>query len=519
MAAAPPSSPESTRPPPRIVGRYALYGEIARGGMATVYFGRLLGPVGFSRTVAIKRLHPQYAGDAEFVAGFLDEARLAARVQHPNVVSTLDVVAMDGELMLVMEYVQGESLSRLLAALRARGERVPWRVVAALMNGILTGLHAAHEAKNERGEPLGIVHRDMSPQNVLVGSDGVVRVFDFGVAKAAGRAQDTRAGLFKGKLAYAAPEQLAGGPLDRRLDVYAASVVLWEIVTGRRMFKADDELQLYAMVKEGRIEPPSRIVPDLPAGLEAIVLRGLANDPAHRFATAREMAIALEEVLPHASPREVAEWVHHVAKTSLEHRARTIEEIETSNPIVDSGIHDLPTLLRSSLPPGSAPPTSAPSSLTGTYGAAVYSTAPAEPAPASNRRWVVAALLVVLVSASAGAAVAWLRPSSGPSVVEEPQTAAKAKPIETAAKELPEPDPEPVATSNAEPVAAPKPAPIVKPAAAKVAPAPASTKASAVVEPQPTSVAAKPTAAPAPNCNPPFTIDDEGIRHPKPECL
>lgn len=517
------------------MGRYALYGEIARGGMATVYFGRLLGPVGFSRTVAIKRLHPQYASDAEFVAGFLDEARLAARVQHPNVVSTLDVVAMDGELMLVMEYVQGESLSRLLSALRARGERVPWRVAAALMNGVLTGLHAAHEAKNERGEPLGIVHRDMSPQNVLVGGDGVVRVFDFGVAKAAGRAQDTRAGLFKGKLAYAAPEQLAGGPLDRRLDVYAASVVLWEIVTGRRMFKADTELQLYAMVKEGRIEPPSRFVPDLPPGLEAIVLRGLATDPAHRFATAREMAIALEEVLPHASAREVAEWVHHVANDALKNRARTIEEIETSNPVIDSGIHDLPTLLRASFPPGSGPRStpgavgaqgSMPVSVTGSVAGALVSAEPTsvDAAPPSRRRWVPALIAFVLLSAVAGAALAWLRPSSGPAVVEEPQTSAgptkkKSKgATETAAKHQPEPT-----STAAEPSPEPEPVPtpkaaspaVVKPTVAKVAPKPAP-------EPPPTSVAAKPSAASAPpaaNCTPPFTIDAEGIRHPKPECM
>src|SRR5437870_1182907 len=162
----------AVRSPIRIVGRYAIYNEIAAGGMATIHLGRLLGPVGFSRTVAIKRLHPQFAKDPEFVSMFLDEARLAARIRHPNVVPTLDVVATQGELFLVMEYVQGESLSRLGRVMRERKERILPRICASIMSGVLHGLHAAHEAHDERGEPLGIVHRDVSPHNVLVGGDG-----------------------------------------------------------------------------------------------------------------------------------------------------------------------------------------------------------------------------------------------------------------------------------------------------------------------------------------------------------
>src|SRR6478736_1694730 len=175
-----------SRGPSRVAGRYALYGEIAAGGMATVHIGRLLGPVGFARTVAIKRLHPHYAKDPEFVSMFLDEARLAARIRHPNVVPTLDVVALDGELFLVMEYVQGESFARLVREARRARLDVPPEVISAIVVGALNGLHAAHEATSERGEPLNIVHRDVTPQNILVGSDGVARLLDFGVAKAAG---------------------------------------------------------------------------------------------------------------------------------------------------------------------------------------------------------------------------------------------------------------------------------------------------------------------------------------------
>src|SRR5882724_2691094 len=157
--------------PVAVIGRYALYDEIAAGGMAKVHLGRLLGPVGFARTVAIKRLHQQYARDPEFVSMFLDEARLAGRIRHAHVVSTFDVVALSGELFLVMDYVHGVSLSKLVRTVIAQKKRIPVDVLASIMVGALQGLHAAHEARSERGEPLGIVHRDVSPQNIMVGSD------------------------------------------------------------------------------------------------------------------------------------------------------------------------------------------------------------------------------------------------------------------------------------------------------------------------------------------------------------
>jgi len=314
-----------------VLGRYALYDPIAAGGMATVYFGRLVGPAGFSRTVAIKRLHPQYASDPEFVSMFLDEAHLAARIRHPNVVSTLDVVAQQGELFLVMDYVQGESLSKLLRAARQSGERMPVPIAAAVVAGVLHGLHAAHEATNDRGEPLDIVHRDVSPQNVMVGIDGTALVLDFGVAKAVGRLQTTREGQLKGKMAYMAVEQLRGSPVDRRADVYAAGVVLWEALVGRRLFEGDNDVAVFGKVLGAEVEPPGSLVPDVPPELDAIVMRALARPAEDRFASARDMARAIERAVPPIAAADVGEWVEKMAERALASRADVMARIEISS--------------------------------------------------------------------------------------------------------------------------------------------------------------------------------------------
>jgi serine/threonine-protein kinase len=305
-----------------------LHGEIAAGGMAAVHIGRLLGPVGFARTVAIKRLHPPLAKDPEFVAMFLDEARLAARIRHPNVVSTLDIVATEGELFVVMEYVQGESLARLMRVARTQKQAVPMPIVAGIMVGVLHGLHAAHEARDEQGEPLRIVHRDVSPHNVLVGIDGAAHLIDFGIAKARGRVQVTRDGQIKGKLSYMPPEQLLGQGLDHRADVFAASIVFWEALTGRRLFEGIDDGDIYARVLHGEVEPPSMHVPGLGSAVDSIVLRGLARDRSNRYPTAREMALAIEAVMPLAPPSRVGAWVESLAGEALTERMEQIADIE-----------------------------------------------------------------------------------------------------------------------------------------------------------------------------------------------
>ncbi|HEX7666867.1 MAG TPA: serine/threonine-protein kinase [Polyangiaceae bacterium] len=321
------------RQPTQVVGRYAVYGEIASGGMATIHLGRLNGPVGFSRTVAIKRLHPQYAKDPDFVAMFLDEARLSARIQSPHVVQTMDVVNEGDALFLVMEYVQGESFSRLWRTVTSAGERIPLPIIGAIVGGMLHGLHAVHEATDENGVPLGIVHRDVSPQNVIVGIDGTARVLDFGVAKAAGSIQNTREGHLKGKLQYMAPEQLSGAPVVRTIDVYAAAIVLWEALTGTLLFDGENDARIFARVLEADAPPPSHLVPEIPEAVDAVVMKGLEKDPARRWQTAREMALALEAAIRSAPASEVGPWVEALASSSLAKRAALVRELESSSAV------------------------------------------------------------------------------------------------------------------------------------------------------------------------------------------
>jgi eukaryotic-like serine/threonine-protein kinase len=310
-----------------VVGRYELHGALATGGMATVHLGRLIGEVGFARTVAIKRLHPQFATDPDFRSMLLEEARLASRVRHPNVVSVIDVVEAGNELLLIMEYVLGDSLSNIMRASMRASATVPHEVAVALAVNLLEGLHAAHEARDESGNSLGIVHRDVSPQNIVVGADGIARVLDFGIAKAAGSVHVTQEGQIKGKLAYMAPEQLKGMS-SRRTDVYAAAVVLWEVLTGRKLFVGENDGQTLTRVVSEVVEPPSTY--GAPASLDAVVLRGLSRDPAERFDTTRAMAAALTKAVPAAAPEVVAAWVERWAGATIEQRKDLIAKVETT---------------------------------------------------------------------------------------------------------------------------------------------------------------------------------------------
>ncbi len=500
-----PASPED------LVGRYAIYDEIAAGGMATVHFGRLVGPVSFARTVAIKRLHPHLAREPEFLAMFLDEARVAARVRHPNVVPMLDIVTTQGEPpFLVMEYVQGESLARLLGSLRERGERAPAPVAGSIAVGMLLGLHAAHEAKGERGESLGIVHRDVSPQNVIVGRDGVPRLLDFGIAKAVGRLQTTREGQFKGKLAYTAPEVVRGAPVTRVADIYSAGVVLWEALTGSRLFVGENDANLLERVLFAPIVAPSLRAKDVAPALDALVLRALARDPRQRFSTAREMARAIEAAIPIASRSEVGAWVERLAGDVLAARAGTMARIERD--LVQPQVAE-PT-------EGDAPALSAPS-VPGAMASNIPEADAAAGPRASSRRTLLRALATCAVGALAMLAVTGLRGSGArsaaaphlaqalpaPPVAAPATVASGAEPAASAADEPPQAAKVAARPSSPLPRAAPAP---------KAAPRAGPNQKAAA---RPTSGGDVPPAAVRAPCNPPWTLDAQGIKQYKLECL
>lgn len=295
------------------------------GGMASVHLGRLTGPVGFRRTVAIKHMLESYASNPHARAMLIDEARLAARVNHSNVVQTLDVVEHQHELFLVLEYVHGESLDRLLDHSRKAGQRPPVRVACGILAGVLRGLHAAHEARSEDGQPLELVHRDLSPHNIMVDVHGIARVLDFGVARARGRLQGTQDGQLKGKLAYLSPEQVHGDA-SRRSDVFTAGVVLWECLAERQLFQGASEADLLSKVLLCKVPPLDSLGFSEPL-VQSVLDRALARDPERRFATAREMADALEEC-GIASAAEIAAWVGEHAGDVLATREQALEALE-----------------------------------------------------------------------------------------------------------------------------------------------------------------------------------------------
>ena len=303
------------------LGPYRLVDKLASGGMATVHLAERLGAAGFARTVALKVVHPHLADQVEFTEMFLDEARLSARIDHPNVVRVDDFGNVDGRYFLAMEYVRGQPLAAILGALSERGRQMAPHLSVWIATQVAEGLHAAHEATDDRGLPLGLVHRDVSPQNVMVSYDGHVKVLDFGVAKAEGRVQLTRNGSLKGKLAYMSPEQAWSRPVDRRADVFALGVVLWELLTGKRLFRRDDDVETLLAVREARVRLPRSAGATTTPSLDAVVMAALERDVAKR----PESALAFSQMLLDACPearsvraRDVSLVMHTLFEHALE---------------------------------------------------------------------------------------------------------------------------------------------------------------------------------------------------------
>ena len=489
--------------PSLTVGRYEISTEIAAGGMATVHLGRLAGAAGFGRVVAIKRLHRHLARDPEFAEMFIAEANLASRIRHPNVVPTLDVVSTEDELFVVLDYVEGESLSQLTRAAKKADKRLPLAVVSSALIGVLQGLHAAHTAVSADGTPLKIIHRDVSPQNVLVGVDGVARVLDFGVAKAMGLTQTTRAGTVKGKIPYMPPEQLRGDPLDPRADLYAVGLMLWECFAGKRYFTGDDEFQVAARVQKGVQEPPSSLNSDVPPELDELVMKACHREPDQRFEDALAMAKALRDACVPAIPSEVGQIVREFATDSLGKRARLVADLESSSrpfrlPLPEPS--ELPT--RASKPDAAAVdadelPTRAtdePETLLSPARGS-HQTSAMAPTAASPMR---SSMMLVIIGVSVGVIIAALVLLLSLSLRSDPvQSLARLK--------MPVVPPLPTTSSSATPVPSASTA-VVPPAESKKPP------------PRPPPRTVRPPSPPK-NCNPPYTVRPDGTKKFKPECF
>ena len=276
------------------IGRYELTAEIASGGMGRVYLARARGPAGFEKLVALKCIHPELSTEQSFIDMFFDEARIAARIDHPNVCRVFDFGEADGRYFIAMEYMVGEPVTKIARKLASQPESTESdEIVAHIVAEAAEGLHAAHELQDENGKPLDVVHRDVSPQNLFVTYDGSVRVVDFGIASAQGRLHRTSTGSVKGKLAYMAPEQMRREPADRRVDVWALGVVLWELLARKRLFRGANELEVMLAVLNDAVPLPSTVRPSIDPLLEKIVMKALAKDLGERYATARELSSAL----------------------------------------------------------------------------------------------------------------------------------------------------------------------------------------------------------------------------------
>lgn len=279
---------------PRPFGPFLLLYRVASGGMAELYRARRRGPAGEERDVALKRPLPVYNDDDEFIVMLTDEARITALFDHPNIIRTLEFGVVDGQYFLAMEYVDGVDLRALIRRAAERREPLPATTAAWIVEMALRGLHHAHETRDREGRPLGLVHRDFSPSNILVGFDGRVALTDFGIAKAAFNRARTRAGFIKGKVRYMSPEQTRSAVLDRRSDVFAAGVVLYYAMTGRLPFRGDDDNAVMDAVRHREPAKPSALREGLDGAFDAVVARALAKDREARFTDAAQFADALE---------------------------------------------------------------------------------------------------------------------------------------------------------------------------------------------------------------------------------
>src|SRR5580658_7166522 len=348
------AQPEAMEHQVDLAGKYRLIAELGQGGVATVYLAVSIGKSGFRKLAVVKLIRPQFASDPDLIEMFLDEARLSARLNHPNVVQTYDVGVDDHRHFMAMEYLDGVSFNAAISRLTRQSGPVGFELRARVLLGVLEGLRYAHELKDYDGAPLRIVHRDVTPHNIFVTYDGQVKLLDFGIAKASTSSVQTATGVIKGKLTYMAPEQALSDPVDAGADLYAVGVMLWEALTGRRRFPADlSDVAMFTRAASGEVpEAPNAAALGLPAELDTIILRALEPKRENRYPTAAELHADLDAALRKIEPvslRQLGTMLSTAFTNERQHLRQVVEEqfrnMDSGRPTeVASGPAELPTV-------------------------------------------------------------------------------------------------------------------------------------------------------------------------------
>jgi serine/threonine-protein kinase len=312
------------------LGRYTLVEQLALGGMAEIWLAHLAGPEGFEKAVVIKKIRPHLAKQKNFLKMFLNEARLAAQLNHPNIVQIYEFGNPKEQHYIAMEYIFGRDLSEIVPKARAADIPFPTEYAIKIIAQVCEGLYYAHTKTDKQGQPLKIIHRDISPQNVLVSFDGHVKILDFGIAKAANQYEQTQQGILKGKVSYMAPEQILGHPFDNRVDIFSLGAVFYELITGYKLFSGDNEISILRSITEGAIYPPSYFNEDVPTELEDIIMKALAKEPDERYQNAWEMQRDLNQLLSqfdfHPTNTHLANFLKQLFEDEIEQEARYLEQ-------------------------------------------------------------------------------------------------------------------------------------------------------------------------------------------------
>ncbi len=427
---------------PDRVGKHLIVGKLASGGMATTYLARLVGPAGFENVVVLKRMLPHLAEDQKFRVMFEDEARTVARIRHPNVVRIFELVSDVGELYLVMEYLEGDTLRQLVKSLSTRGERLSWAMAAYIVSEAALGLHAANEQTDDDGRALGLVHRDVSPHNLFITSDGGVKVIDFGIAKSADHVSHTSTGELKGKFAYMSPEQVEQRPVDRRTDVFALGVVLWELIAKKRLFARETQMATMRAVANDAAPLLSSVAADVPAALDVLVARALEKDVDARVPDMLELRRGLLAAMREAKIDDPKEELAKLARDAFVRESAERTELIRRSRGATSGLVSLTDGL---VPDVEGTPSKVRTVTAGTpapgvaQGSIVESGPP--PAASSTKRFAIAgSALALLVIAALG--IGWFAASGGaptaapitattplPTTTTTPQPAEVAQPV------------------------------------------------------------------------------------------